>query len=314
MKLSEKLLYGLVRWTKRRTGSTSLVNCSSFEEYFEWQYSTTRALLETMPNLDLAGATVLEIGCGTGGRTAYLASCGASRVVGIDINAHEIGLARQFCEKFHPELVAKVEYLASKEDEMLPLGSFDYVILIDSFEHVVHPPQILRLCYEYTRPGGRCYFTTLGWYHHGGSHMRLIPWVQCFFSDETILNVTRRILSSADYKPSRFDSDPPARRWEGICNLRDRPGEHLNKITIREIRKTVGYSPFAESHVHVTPYQARRLRPFRFLSAVPFAQEMFHSTVVGELVRASLTSNAPEHVSASRATTRAGPALTDSVR
>lgn len=284
MKIGEMALYGLVQVAKRRRGN-SLVQSSSFEEYFEWQYGSTAQLLRTMPNLDLAGATVLEIGCGTGGRTAYFASRGASRVVGIDINAAEIELARSLCGRLHPELDGKIEYLVSKEDEMLPVGSFDYVILIDSFEHVVHPPHILKLCHAYTRPGGRCYFTTLGWYHHAGSHMRLIPWVQCFFSDETIVNVTRRVVSAPDYVPSRFDSDPPTLRWEGVCNLRDRPGEHLNKITIREIRKTVRYSPFAEGRVHVIPYQNPSLRPWRFLSRIPVVQEMFHTAVVGELVR-----------------------------
>jgi 2-polyprenyl-3-methyl-5-hydroxy-6-metoxy-1,4-benzoquinol methylase len=287
MKAGETVLYGLDRLVKGRGDNASRVHASSFEEYFEWQYGTTARVLNMMPGLNLAGATILEIGCGIGGRTAYLAACGTSRAVGIDINPSEIQLARSLCARLHPDLNAKVEYLVCKEDDLLPLGTFDCVVLIDSLEHVVHPPHILKLCHEYTRPGGCCYFTTLGWYHHAGSHMRLIPWVQCFFSDETILNVVRRIVSAPDYTCSRFDSRPPVRRWEGICNLRDRPGEHLNKITIREIRKTVRHSPFAESRVHVVPYQNSSLRPFRFLSRIPVVQEMFHSAVVGELVRAS---------------------------
>jgi 2-polyprenyl-3-methyl-5-hydroxy-6-metoxy-1,4-benzoquinol methylase len=284
VKIAETVLYALGRrFEKKRKGDSRLH--FSFEEYFEWQYSTTGRLLSLMPNLDLTGATVLELGCGTGGRSAYLAASGASRVVGIDINAAEIELARSLCAELHPELSAKVEYMVSKEDEPLPLGTFDYVILIDSFEHVVHPPQILKLCHAYTRPGGRCYFSTIGWYHHLGSHLGLIPWAQCFFSDETILNVVRRIVSAPDYVPSRFDSQPPTQRWEGICNLRDRPGEHLNKITVREIQKTVQHSPFGNSRVHIVPYQNRALRPFRFLSRIPVMQEMFHSLVLGELVR-----------------------------
>src|SRR5260370_2515074 len=89
MKIGERLLYDLVRFANRKRRTSSLVHFSSYEEYFEWQYNTTARLLQTMPNLDLVGATVLELGCGTGGRTAYLASCGASRVCGIDINASE---------------------------------------------------------------------------------------------------------------------------------------------------------------------------------------------------------------------------------
>src|SRR5690606_7770132 len=129
------------------------------------------------------GKTILEIGCGTGGRTAYLATQ-AKKVVGIDINEEEIDLAYKLCQKWKPELLDKVTYLKSKEKDLLDIGQFDLVLLVDSMEHVVSPPAILRLAHAYTKPGGQCFFNTMGWYHHLGSHTGLLPWVNLFFSDE----------------------------------------------------------------------------------------------------------------------------------
>ena len=88
-------------------------------------------------------------------RTNCLA-CGPSphRAVGIDINAFEIDLASRLCTKLHPEQSASVEYLVSKEDKLLDLGEFDYVLLVDSMEHVVSPPSILRLAYHYPLKSG----------------------------------------------------------------------------------------------------------------------------------------------------------------
>ena len=84
------------------------------------------------------------------------------------------------------------------------------------------------------------------------------------FSDETIINVIRWQVSGPDYVPTRFDSNPPVERLRGIYNLRDRPGEHLNKITIREIKKLVKYSVFERGEITLLPYQ-RKNRIFRLL-------------------------------------------------
>jgi len=286
-KFGEFVLRNLVRISSPPAAQRKRPGGDTYESYFQWQFDTSRALFGLYPNFDLGGKSVLEIGCGTGGRTAYLASTDAGRVVGIDINGEEIRLASDLCQKLKPELRAKITYCESNENDLLDIGQFDLVLLVDSMEHVVSPPAILRLAYQYTKPGGKCYFNTMGWYHPVGSHTGLLPWVNVVFSDETILNVIRWKISQPDYVPSRFDSSPPTERWRGVYNLRDRPGEHLNKITIGEIKRLVKYSIFARGAVTVLRFQRKHpaMPLLNLLRHVPVLQEMFHSGIVVEFER-----------------------------
>lgn len=258
-----------------------------WEPYIQWQFESSRDLFARYPNFDLKDKTVLEIGCGTGGRSAYLGSTGAKEVVAIDINAEEIAIARRLCPQLYPQIAETVCYLVCSDQEPLEIGPFDVVVLADCLEHVVSPPTILRLAYHYLKPGGKFYFSSVGWYHHMGSHTRLLPFVNVFFSDETILNVMRWWVSRPDYVPTRFDSDPPVERWRGLYNLRDRPGEHLNKITIREMKKLLRYSLFSSTQLHVCGFSSRRrvLRLLDPLRNVPVIQEVYHSIAVGECRR-----------------------------
>lgn len=257
------------------------------ESYIRWQYESSERLFTKYPNFQVGNKDVLEIGCGTGGRTAFLASAGAKRVIGLDINSEEIGIAREICPVLYPETRNRAEYLLTAENAAPAIGHFDVVIMTDCMEHVVSPPRMLRLAYEYTRPGGRFYFSSVGWYHYMGSHLDLIPFVNVFFADETIVNVTRWSLGRPGYVPNQWDSDPPTARWDGIYNLRDRPGEHLNKLTIREMKKLLRYSPFANTKLHVIGFGSGHpaLRPLDPLRHVPGVQELYHSLVVAECVR-----------------------------
>jgi SAM-dependent methyltransferase len=236
------------------------------------------------PDFDLRGKSVLEIGCGTGGRSAYLASQGAGRVVAIDINRDEIEIARRTCPELYPQIQGVVDYLSCCEDRPLEIGEFDVVVMVDCMEHVVSPPAMMRLAHGYTRPGGQFFFSNYGYYHHAGSHTELLPFVNLFFSDETILNVIRRLVTEPDYEPTRFDSDPPLERWRGLYDLRDRPGEHLNKLTLRDMKKLVRHSIFSETRMTVIGFGGKHpvLRLIDGLRHLPVIQEAYHSLVVVE--------------------------------
>lgn len=95
---------------------------NTYEDYFRWQYESSLKLLAKHDGLELAGKSVLEIGCGIGGRTARLAVQGTTRAVGIDINAGEITLAAQPCAKVYPSLAPRVEDRRSEENKPLALG------------------------------------------------------------------------------------------------------------------------------------------------------------------------------------------------
>jgi 2-polyprenyl-3-methyl-5-hydroxy-6-metoxy-1,4-benzoquinol methylase len=252
-------------------------------DYFLWQLETSPVLFSQLPNLDLRNKRVLEIGCGLGGRSCWLAANGPAEVVAIDVNGPEIDRARELATGHFPN-TNNLTFVHTTEDAKADIGEFDVVLLIDSLEHVLSPTKVLKLAYSYARPGARVYFTTCGWYHHAGSHTG-IPFVNLFFSDETILNFIRWQVSQPGYVPSMWDSDPPTLRWEGIYDLRDRPGEYLNKVTIGQINKLVRYSTFSRGTLHVVGFRNAKLRWLNPLARIPWIQEIVHGCVVGEFVK-----------------------------
>ena len=153
--LGERVLRNLWRLSRRKSSSSADGQRENDPEaYIRWQFSTSPRLFALYPSFDPKGKTILEIGCGMGGRAAWLAASGAKRVVGIDINQAEIEIAQRLCPALFPETVGRLEYLASAEDAHLPLGEFDVVLLVDAMEHVVSPPNMKKLAHHYTATGG----------------------------------------------------------------------------------------------------------------------------------------------------------------
>jgi SAM-dependent methyltransferase len=235
-------------------------------------------MFATFPEFDFRNRRILDLGCGIGGRAAWLANNGAREVVGIDISVQDVLNAAQLTDRLYPNL-KNVSYHPCKEDEQLTgLGEFDVVLLLDSIEHVVSPLKAVRLARKYVKSGGRVYFSTVGWFHHAGSHLG-IPFATVFFSDETLLNFVRWKVSRPDYQPTDWDSDPPVARWGGVYDLRDRPGEYLNKITVRQLRRLVRYAPYRRGRLIMIGFRNPRLRWLNPLRHIPIVNEVFHSAV-----------------------------------
>ncbi len=264
-----------------------LTKKTNHDDYWEWQFKSSERLFRLYPKLELEGKSVLDLGCGIGGRSAYLASTKAEKVVAVDINHEEIDIANTLKNKLPDDTKRKLEYIKTSETDVGSIGKFDIVFSIDSLEHVEDPLSFLNLAYQYTKPGGVCYFGTFGWYHWMGSHMMIlgIPFVNIFFSEKTILEANRKLLSQEYYIPSRFDSNPPVARWEGVNDLADRPGEHLNKITVRGMSDCINNSLFDSGELTVHGFQKSYMRPLNFLSKISKINEIYHSYCVGRLER-----------------------------
>ncbi|MFO1507427.1 MAG: class I SAM-dependent methyltransferase [Lysobacterales bacterium] len=254
------------------------------EDYVRAQYDSTPRLLAMLPGFDPSGKDIVSIGCGLGGRAAYLATRGARSVLGVDIDAADIDGARRWCAELYPETRGVLSFRHVGEDEPLPSESVDIAMMFDSIEHVRSPVAVVRRAFDALRPGGVLYAGSIGWYSPSGSHTGLFPWVNVFFSDEDILNAIRWRLVQPWYRPVRHDSDPPVRRWEWIYDLADRPGEHLNKITLAEVSKLLKYSKFSRTALHVYGIgQGSRIGRFTApLARVPLLREMFHGYFVVE--------------------------------
>ena len=48
---------------------------NTHRNYIQWQYESSENIFNTFPDFDVRGKTVLDIGCGTGGRADYRSVC-----------------------------------------------------------------------------------------------------------------------------------------------------------------------------------------------------------------------------------------------
>lgn len=107
---------------------------------------------------NLAGKTVLDIGCGGGILSESLAQHGAV-VTGIDLAASPLEVARLH----RLESGVDVEYrLISAEDLAAQQpGHWDVVTCMELLEHVPRPDSVIRACADLVKPGGHVFLSTL---------------------------------------------------------------------------------------------------------------------------------------------------------
>jgi magnesium-protoporphyrin O-methyltransferase len=90
-----------------------------------------RATLADWLPTDLAGARVLDAGCGPGQLTTDLAARGAT-VVAVDLSRTLVELAR---ERLPAALRPQVTFRGRRHARSAALGEFDYVVAMDSLIH-----------------------------------------------------------------------------------------------------------------------------------------------------------------------------------
>lgn len=103
----------------------------------------------------LEGLRVLEIGCGRGGFSRFLASNGAD-LVAADFSPAAVEVAQRLLEPHERSeaIVADIERIPFDTD------SFDLVISLDTIEHVPHPTKAVSELIRVLKPGGKLVLTT----------------------------------------------------------------------------------------------------------------------------------------------------------
>lgn len=99
----------------------------------------------------VGGLAVLDLACGEGCYTREFAFRGARRVVGVDISAAMIALARQ-------QPVPGVEYVVSDVQQLPDLGGFDLVVAAHLLHYARDARDLVRMCERiaaHLPPGGR---------------------------------------------------------------------------------------------------------------------------------------------------------------
>lgn len=98
---------------------------------------------------------VLDISCGTGYGSRYLALQGADQVVGVDVDDRSIQFASKFYQ--HPSvsfIQSDAHYVQSLEDE-----SFDVIVSFETIEHLKNPRQFLLELRRLLKPGGQLFIS-----------------------------------------------------------------------------------------------------------------------------------------------------------
>ena len=108
----------------------------------------------------LAGARVLDVGCGGGILADAMARRGAAEVLGIDLGEPTIQMAQLHAlEAQTPNIAYRTiaaEALAAEQP-----GTFDVVTCMEMLEHVPDPASIVRACATLVKPGGWVFFSSI---------------------------------------------------------------------------------------------------------------------------------------------------------
>lgn len=232
----------------------------SFTEHVDAsaEYAELVSALPEIPHL-VAGASVLDFGCGTGSHAVGMAKAGARSVVGLDINDSYLRLGAVLAEReqvqdrvlFRPDLTGEMN------------GTFDLVVSYNSMEHFADPAGVVRVMKTALRPNGRLLISfSPPWLSAYGAHMAYItpiPWVHLLFSERTLMRIRSR------YR------DDGATRFEEIEG-------GLNRMTVAKFQSLLRAERLDVEWMRLTPMKGLPL-----VTKLPGIRELFTTRVACSL-------------------------------
>jgi 2-polyprenyl-6-hydroxyphenyl methylase/3-demethylubiquinone-9 3-methyltransferase len=167
----------------------------------------------------LAGARVLDVGCGGGLLCEALARAGAE-VTGIDLSPSMIEVARLHAA----ESGLRIGYRVAEAGSLVGLDQpFDIVCCMEMLEHVPDPRVVMGQLAQLTRPGGSVFASTL--------NRNLRAFLGAIVAAEYVL----RLLPRGTHEYERFIKPAELAAWGRGAGL-----------TLRDLRG-IDYDPFASA-------------------------------------------------------------------
>lgn len=276
MRLATKILLKLNTCFKAPVHPFNLQN-DGVMSYAMWQYQkgadTIRFYLDFCNEADMfADKTIVDIGCGAGGKSLFYASRGAKKVIGVEI-----------LEKYEEEATALAESLGlsdkfrfvAADAANLPFesDSIDTIIMNDAMEHVAKPDEVIDECLRVLKKGGRLFVNFPPINHPLGAHLSdliYIPWVHLFFSEKTLIEAYKLLCKNVP------DGDE---RITFRISKRDNGDEYFSYINhmsigrFNKILRSKNITPAYISHIPLRGF----LKP---LSKLPVLKECLVKMVV----------------------------------
>lgn len=244
--------------------------------YAEWQYekgiNTIQFYLEKYTTDEMfRGKRVLDFGCGAGGKSIYYASLGADEVVGVDIVPSYEEESKKLAEKLGYE--DKFTFMLADATN-LPFEncSFDTIIMNDFMEHVSKPEAAICEALRILKPGGRIYTNFLPYNHPFGAHLSdaiSVPWVHLFFSEESMINVYKELVS-----PLPDGEDRISFRFSKNGNGKEYIS-YINKMSIKRFNSILERLNIIPVYYKLTPLRSC----FSGLAKIPCFKETLNKMV-----------------------------------
>lgn len=237
MAINENVLYWLVkRWPSPVQNQRAKLGADVESRAYHLNYALYQQYDLKVKNgipQDIRNKDILEIGCGHGGISTFMAVNGARKVVGIDLNTFHLDIAKEF--KANTEKILGANELPVSFREMnayemtFEPDSFDLVFADNVFEHFMEPEKVMQQSFRILRKGGKLIVPTFSsiWskYALHLKHGLKMPWANLFFSEQTICNVMVKLsLENPEIKeiyPGVLESPKKVRDLRKYKDLND---------------------------------------------------------------------------------------------
>jgi SAM-dependent methyltransferase len=225
----------------------------------DWAYEEAKRIIFAFdPYWDLKGKRVLVIGVGLGGKLRFYAEAGAARITGLDINPTSMRTAQ---EHLAARSIQNVDLTTTDAGLMpFPDDSFDAVVSINVFEHIMCLEEAVQETFRVVKPGGQVFLHLPPYYSPWGPHLENwihFPWPHLLFSDRALMLVAAR----EDARLQINDRFVQAAQIDWETN-QDRIPD-VNKVTLWRFRNLVRQAGFTIVQLKLLPvgYELSRQNP-----------------------------------------------------